>query len=87
MVIAAAHRDAEQFADPDRFDIHRPHNRHLAFGGDAHVCLGSTLARMEGQIALRELTRRFPHLEPDGPRAQWNPLIGFRGLSELRVKL
>lgn len=87
MVIAAAHRDAEQFADPDRFDIHRPHNRHLAFGGDAHVCLGSTLARLEGQIALRELTRRFPDLEPDGSSAQWGPLIGFRGLSELRVKL
>jgi hypothetical protein len=87
LVIAAAHRDAEQYADPDRFDIHRAHNRHLAFGGDAHVCLGSTLARLEGHIALRELTRRFPRLQPDGPGSQWSPLVGFRGLSELRVSL
>jgi cytochrome P450 len=87
LVIAAAHRDDEQFPDPDRFDIHRSHNRHFAFGGDAHVCLGSTLARLEGHIALRELTRRFPRLQPDGPSAQWSSLVGFRGLRELRVTL
>jgi cytochrome P450 len=87
LVIAAAHRDGEQFPNPDRFDIHRTHNRHFAFGGDAHVCLGSTLARLEGQIALRELTRRFPRLHPDGPGSQWGSLAGFRGLRELRVRL
>jgi cytochrome P450 len=86
-VIAAAHRDADQFPDPDRFDIHRSHNRHFAFGGDAHVCLGSTLARLEGNIALRELTRRFPRLQPDGPGGEWSSLIGFRGLRQLRVRL
>jgi cytochrome P450 len=85
LVIAAAHRDEEQFTDPDRFDIHRAHNRHFAFGGDAHVCLGSTLARLEGHIALRELNRRFPRLQADGPGAQWSSLVSFRGLRELRV--
>jgi len=56
-IIAAAHRDPRHVSDPDRFDIHRKHNRHLAFGTDAHVCLGSTLARLEGQIAIGETSR------------------------------
>jgi cytochrome P450 len=62
-MVGATNRDPGQFANPDKFVPARQHNRHVAFGGDAHVCLGSTLARLEGQIALRGLVRRFPRLE------------------------
>lgn len=85
--LAAAHRDPAQFADPDRFDIQRAHIRHLAFGGDAHVCLGSTLARLEGQIAIRELVGRFPGLKRARPGTSWSPVNGFRGLVSLPVIL
>lgn len=86
-VIGAAQRDPRQISDPDRFDIHRPHNRHLAFGGDAHTCLGSTLARLEGQLAIRETVRRFPALRLVDERPDWSPTFGFRGLRTLSVTL
>jgi cytochrome P450 len=85
--VSAAHRDADQFPDPDRFDIHREHIRHLAFGGDAHVCIGSTLARLEGQTVLRELLRRFPDFRRTQPGADWLPVVGFRGLRTLPIRL
>jgi cytochrome P450 len=84
---AAAQRDPEQFEDPDRFDIRRRRNRHLAFGGDHHVCLGSTLARLEGQIALEALVKRFPGLQLTEERPEWVPNVAFRGLRSLRVRL
>ena len=86
-MVGAAQRDPRQVTDPDRFDIHRPHNRHLAFGADSHVCLGSTLARLEGQVAIREVARRFPRMELVDQRPDWGPNPGFRGLSTLRVRL
>ena len=64
--IGAANRDPGQFADPDRFDIGRAPNRHFAFGSGMHACLGATLARMEGRIAIGRLVRRFPKLRHDG---------------------
>ncbi|QQS12017.1 MAG: cytochrome P450 [Rhodospirillales bacterium] len=64
--IGAANRDPAEFLDPDRFDIGRTPNRHLAFGGGAHMCLGATLARMEGAIAIGRLVARFPGLRRDG---------------------
>jgi cytochrome P450 len=86
-MIAAAQRDPRHVPDPDRFDIHRKHNRHLAFGVDAHVCLGSTLARLEGQIAIGEMLKRFPALTLVDPRPEWSPVYAFRGLRRLRVRL
>jgi cytochrome P450 len=86
-LIGAAHRDPRQFEDPNRFDIHRLHNRHLAFGGDAHSCLGSTLARLEGQIAIQEVVRRYPGLRLEGSPPQWSPNFALRGLTSLRVAL
>jgi cytochrome P450 len=85
IVIGAAHRDPLQFENPGRFDIHRKHNRHIAFGGDAHVCLGSTLARLEGQLAIEALVERFPHLRPVDEVADWGSNFAFRGLRSLRV--
>jgi cytochrome P450 len=86
-MIGAAHRDPRQFSDPDRLDVRRPHNRHLAFGGDAHVCLGSTLARLEGRLAIGAVTRRFPNLQLLNEQADWGPNFAFRGLSTLLVRV
>ena len=86
-IIAAAHRDPRHVADPDRFDVHRKHNRHLAFGTDAHVCLGSTLARLEGQIAIGETLRRFPALALMDTAPDWSRIYALRGLRRMRVRL
>jgi cytochrome P450 len=60
--VAAANQDPEVFPDPERFDIHRVDNRHLAFGYGSHYCLAAGLARMELRVAYDRLARRLPHL-------------------------
>ncbi|MBM3567339.1 MAG: cytochrome P450 [Alphaproteobacteria bacterium] len=64
--IGAANRDPEEFADPERFDIGRAPNRHLAFGGGIHACAGMSLARLEGRIAIERLLARFGRIERTG---------------------
>lgn len=65
--IGAANRDPAQFPDPDRLDLRRHPNRHLAFGLGIHACAGMWLARMEGQVAIGRLVERFRHVERAGP--------------------
>lgn len=64
-MIGSANRDELVFNDPDRIDITRPNNPHLGFGGGVHRCVGSALARLEGQIVFRELGKRFPNMTVD----------------------
>jgi cytochrome P450 len=87
--LAAANRDADLYAHPEVLDIDRADTRHLAFGHGIHHCLGAPLARMEGQLALGSLLRRFPELRLAVPAAalHWGHGDGLvlRGLSELPV--
>ena len=80
--IGAANRDPAQFPDPDRLDIARAPNRHLAFGSGIHICAGMSLARMEGRVAIGKLIRRFPDLRLDGDPVRGNR-ARFRGFLEL----
>ena len=87
--LAAANRDADRFANPETLDLERNGARHLAFGHGIHHCLGAPLARMEGQLALGSLLRRFPELALAVPVTDlhWGHGDGLvlRGLSELPV--
>ena len=87
VVVGSANRDTSQFRDPDTFDIGRDPNRHLSLGQGIHFCLGAPLARMEGQIALTTLFRRFPGLRLARPATalRWRSLLPLRGLEALPV--
>ena len=87
--LAAAGRDPAVFDDPDTFDIERDNaRRHTAFGKGIHFCLGSALGKLETQLALEELTRRFPELRllPD-QELSFHPNISFRGPQQLWVMM
>ena len=86
LLMGAANRDPEQFPDPDRFDIARRPNRHLAFAGGPHVCLGLTLARLEGRIAILSFLERYPDYRRASPATRTGRMR-FRGFSHLPVHL
>jgi cytochrome P450 len=89
-VLGSANRDDWHFEEPDSLDLARAPNRHLAFGrGGVHHCLGAPLARMEGQIALTALLRRFPgaRLAMTPESLHWRRGLFLRGLDRLPLIL
>jgi cytochrome P450 len=83
--LGAADRDPTQFPDPDRLDITRSDNRHIAFGMGIHFCLGAPLARMEGQIAINTLLARLPRLTLATDQPRFRQSLTLRGLEALPV--
>jgi cytochrome P450 len=86
LAIAAANRDPAAFADPDRLDIGRTANRHVAFASGVHVCVGLSIARMEGRVAIMRFLQRFPNYQLAGTPVRGNR-ARFRGFLTMPVAL
>jgi cytochrome P450 len=84
--IGAANRDPAQFAEPDRLDLARRPNRHVAFGQGDHACAGMNVARLEARIAIGRLVARFPRIALNGSALR-DPRIRFRGFRRIPVSL
>ena len=84
-VMGAANRDPERFPDPDRLDLGRGDNRHVAFAWASHFCFGAPLARIEGQTAFKAIVSRMPHLKLEPGPVIWRENLGLRGLTSLPV--
>ena len=84
--IGAANHDPAQFPDPERFDVARKPNRHVAFGQGDHVCVGMNVARMEGRIAFSRLLARFARIEPAGAPER-DRRVRFRGFRKFPVRV
>ena len=89
VILAAANRDPAQFPNPDRFDITRDPNDHLAFGEGIHFCIGSPLARLEAQIGFSSMLERFPQLRLRDPGAKlhYKGSYFLRGLAALPMAI
>lgn len=86
--IGSGNRDPERFEEPDRLQLARTDNQHLAFGYGIHFCVGAALSRIEAPIALNALLRRFPGLRlVDGGTLEWKRNVVFRGLKSLEIEL
>lgn len=86
-VLGAANRDPERFADPDRLDLSRADNHHLAFSQGAHFCLGAQLAKLECELAIGTLLRRFPQWTGDPEAPTWRRSLIIRGPVSLPLQL
>jgi cytochrome P450 len=85
LLLGSANRDPARFPDPDCFDIARGDNRHVSFGAGIHFCLGAPLARLEAEVALGTLLRRFPRLRQETDTLEWRTNRALRGLVSLPV--
>jgi cytochrome P450 len=85
--LAGANRDPAVFPEPDRFDVARTPNPHLAFGHGLHFCLGANLARLETRIAVSSLLRRFPKMTLAADRLRWGGTIIGRGVTAVPLRL
>lgn len=85
LCLGAANRDPAQFPDPDRLDINRNPNPHVAFGDGIHYCLGAGLARIQAQIAINTLVQKFPDLKLASNQLEWRKNAVLRGLKALPV--
>jgi cytochrome P450 len=83
---AAANRDPRAFEEPDRFDVRRAPNKHVAFYSGTHFCMGATLSRVETEEALRALFDRLPDLEPATESPRWRKVWSIRALEALPVR-
>jgi len=83
-VLGAGNRDPERFQNPDKLDLARPDNKHLAFGWGAHFCFGAPLARIEAQIAFEELLR-FQNWALEPGSLTWRTNLALRGLTALPI--
>ncbi|HZC47024.1 MAG TPA: cytochrome P450, partial [Candidatus Acidoferrum sp.] len=89
MIVAAADRDPAQFKDPEKFDITRDPNEHVAFGEGIHFCIGAPLARMEARIAFEAMLERFPrlHLKDPAIKPTYKGSYFLRGLESLPLAI
>jgi cytochrome P450 len=86
VLLNAANRDPEIFAEPERFRVGRTDNRHLSFGYGPHFCLGAPLARLEAEIGVAALLRRRPALALADDRPEWSDSFVLRGVKALPVQ-
>ena len=87
LLTGSAGRDERRYPDPDRFDVDRQLERHVSFGYGIHFCLGASLARLEGRVALEETLRRFPRWEVDHDSAEMVHTSTVRGWAKLPIVL
>lgn len=85
-LLGSANRDPEAFPEPDRLDFGRGDVRHVAFGSGLHFCLGASLARLEGAVALETLLRRLPTFKADFEKPVWRRRLVLRGLEALPLR-
>ena len=85
LCLGAANRDPAKFSNPDRFDLLRKENHHLAFGDGIHRCLGAALARIQAEIAINSLVQKLPNLKLASDKLEWRKNIALRGLKALPV--
>jgi cytochrome P450 len=86
LLVGSANRDERAIARPDEFDVRRAQQSHLAFGNGIHVCLGASLARLEGRVALEEVLPRMPAFEIDEPRLVRVHSANVRGYSSVPIR-
>ena len=87
VVLGSANRDPAAFSQPEVLDVGRDPTEHLSFGYGIHFCLGAQLARLEGEVAFRELTRRFPSLQLADGEPRWRRLTFLRGVEALPLRV